>query len=166
MRYIMSFLERFNCLTVWHLLVIDCDFSRIFFRESTQNWVPGTWFNIIVPVWVCINWNSNQIPNEFTWDMLCVQLRRLKDVPLISRHLGYFPLSNKVWLNMISVNYHCITLRQIQKLSRYKVVRTSLVFKSCNWNQTKTSSTNTMTKVLENDDYGNITHYIEWSNIF
>ena len=47
MSYIMSCLGRFNRLPVWNVLVLDCGFARIAFRDSIREWVPGTQFNRI-----------------------------------------------------------------------------------------------------------------------
>ena len=43
LHYVM--LGRFNRLILGHFLVVYCGSSRIDFRESTRDWVPGIWFN-------------------------------------------------------------------------------------------------------------------------
>ena len=61
MRCIMSCIGRFNHLTVWNFLVIDCVFARITFMDSIRDWVPGTWINMNkwnFPV-ICDNQTSN-----------------------------------------------------------------------------------------------------------
>ena len=41
----MCCLGRFNRLTIWHFLVTYCGFDCITFRDSIQDWLPGTRFN-------------------------------------------------------------------------------------------------------------------------
>ena len=53
MSYIMCCLDKFNRLTVWHFSVLDCGSACIVFKKFTQDWLPGTWFNIANKNFIC-----------------------------------------------------------------------------------------------------------------
>ena len=57
MIYIMYCLGWFNCMTIFHILVIDSGSARLIFREFTQDWVYGNWLNTpshTLMVWVIV----------------------------------------------------------------------------------------------------------------